>query len=167
MRVCGRYFVSLKVDSARLADCTSGTKFCVDEQLGGFSAREETRCANLLVNGELAGGNVLEMSVDRFQFGEFEFDSEKHVLMHRGREVRLQAQPALLLGALLSRRNQVVSREELKLVLWGTDTHVDFEKGLNFCIGQVRTALWDDASRPLYIRTVPNHSHDRDISDET
>ena len=71
----------------------------------------------------------------------------------------LQAQPALLLGALLSRRNQVVSREELKLVLWGTDTHVDFEKGLNFCIGQVRTALRDDASRPLYIRTVPKQGY--------
>src|ERR1700761_9353953 len=95
------------------------------------------------------------MSADRFQFGEFEFDGANHVLSHKGREVKLQAQPALLLGVLLARRERTVSREELKLAIWGNDTHVDFEKGLNFCIAQVRAALRDEASRPLYIRTFP------------
>src|SRR5262249_1745421 len=32
---------------------------------------------------------------------------------------------------------------------------VDFNDGLNFCIAQVRSALGDDSSSPLYIRTVP------------
>jgi len=52
------------------------------------------------------------MSLERFQFGEFEFDSETRVLTHKGREVKLQAQPALLLGVLLARRGQIVSRED-------------------------------------------------------
>jgi DNA-binding winged helix-turn-helix (wHTH) protein/TolB-like protein len=99
------------------------------------------------------------MSLERFQFGEFEFDSETRVLTHKGRELRLPAQPALLLGVLLARRDQIVSREDLKLAIWGNDTHVDFEKGLNFCIGQVRAALRDDASRPVYIRTVSRHGY--------
>ena len=95
------------------------------------------------------------MSTERFQFGEFEFDCDSRVLTRKGREVSLQAQPALLLGLLLARRDQTVSREEAKLAIWGNDTHVDVEKGLNFCIGQVRAALRDDASRPVYIRTYP------------
>jgi DNA-binding winged helix-turn-helix (wHTH) protein/TolB-like protein len=99
------------------------------------------------------------MSLERFQFGEFEFDSETRVLTHKGREIRLQAQPALLLGVLLARRGQIVSREDLQRAIWGNDTHVDFEKGLNFCTGQVRAALRDDASRPVYIQTVPRQGY--------
>ena len=99
------------------------------------------------------------MSTRRFRFGEFEFDSETRMLTHRGREVRLQNQPAALLGILLARKHQTVSREDLRLAIWGNDTHVDFEKGLNFCIGQVRAALRDDASRPVYIQTMPRQGY--------
>lgn len=99
------------------------------------------------------------MNADRFLFGEFEFDSGSRTLTHKGRLVRLQAQPAQLLSVLLARSNQVVSREELKQAIWGQDTYVDFEKGLNFCIGQVRSALRDDASRPVYIRTLPKQGY--------
>lgn len=99
------------------------------------------------------------MRLERFQFGEFEFDSETRILTRKGREVKLQAQPALLLGALLARRGEIVSREDLKLAIWGNDTHVDFERGLNFCVGQIRAALREDALRPVYIRTVPRHGY--------
>lgn len=99
------------------------------------------------------------MSLERFQFGEFEFDSETRVLTRKGREVKLQAQPALLLGVLLARRSEIVSREDLQLAIWGNETHVDFERGLNFCVGQIRAALREDALRPVYIRTVPRHGY--------
>ena len=95
------------------------------------------------------------MNVERFAFGEFEFDCGTRVLTHKGRVVKLQAQPAQLLSVLLARNGRVVSREELKQAVWGEDTYVDFEKGLNFCIGQVRSALQDSAARPVYIRTLP------------
>jgi len=99
------------------------------------------------------------MSVERFLFGEFEFDSGTRILMHKGRVVRLQAQPAQLLSVLLARSGRVVSREELKQAIWGEETYVDFEKGLNFCMGQVRAALRDDAARPVYIRTLPKQGY--------
>jgi DNA-binding winged helix-turn-helix (wHTH) protein/TolB-like protein len=99
------------------------------------------------------------MSDERFFFGEFEFDARTRVLMHKGRVVRLQAQPAQLLSVLLARSGRVVSREELKQAIWGEETYVDFEKGLNFCMGQVRAALRDDAARPLYIRTLPKQGY--------
>src|SRR5581483_310694 len=44
--------------------------------------------------------------------------------------------------------------------LWGPDTHVDFDRGLNFCIAQVRTALNDDAGSPRYVRTAPKRGYE-------
>src|SRR5579863_5101691 len=99
------------------------------------------------------------MNVERFVFGEFEFDSGARVLTRKGRVVKLQAQPAQLLFVLLAQNGRVVSREELKQAIWGQDTYVDFEKGLNFCIGQVRSALQDSAARPVYIRTLPKQGY--------
>ncbi len=99
------------------------------------------------------------MSVERFLFGDFEFDCGTRILTHKGRVVRLQAQPAQLLSVLLLHSGRVVSREELKQAIWGEDTYVDFEKGLNFCIGQVRAALRDNAARPLYVRTLPKQGY--------
>jgi predicted MFS family arabinose efflux permease len=37
----------------------------------------------------------------------------------------------------------VVTREELRAALWPEGTHVDFDRGINFCMSQVRTALRD------------------------
>lgn len=91
----------------------------------------------------------------QFQFGEFVFDRGSGTLARNGQTVRLQAQPAAALGELLAHSDRIVSREELRRLLWGDDTFVDFDKGLNFCIGQIRAALRDDAARPVYIRTVP------------
>ena len=42
----------------------------------------------------------------------------------------------------------------------GTDTFVDFDKGSNLCVAQIRTALHDEASRPIYIRTIPKQGYE-------
>jgi DNA-binding winged helix-turn-helix (wHTH) protein len=39
--------------------------------------------------------------------------------------------------------------------VWGAETHVDFDRGLNFCLAQIRSALDDDSSSPRFIRTIP------------
>jgi hypothetical protein len=48
----------------------------------------------------------------------------------------LQPQLARLLALLVSRAGELVLRAEIKAHLWGEDTFVDFERGLNFCILQ-------------------------------
>ena len=73
--------------------------------------------------------------------------------------MRLQAQPAQVLALLLRDSGQVVTRAQLKEAVWGSDTFVDFDKGLNFCIAQVRAALGDSADAPVYIRTVPKQGY--------
>jgi len=60
---------------------------------------------------------------------------------------------------LLERAGEVVSREDLRRAVWRHNTFVDFERGLNFCIAQIRTALDDDASAPRFIRTIPKKGY--------
>lgn len=95
----------------------------------------------------------------RFRFGLFEFEGAGKELRREGTLVRLQAQPAQVLACLLEGAGAVVSREDLRRAVWRGDTFVDFERGLNFCIAQIRTALDDDAVAPRFIRTVPKKGY--------
>ena len=74
--------------------------------------------------------------------------------------MRLQPQPAKVFSYLLSHSDRVVSREELHDTIWGNSTFVDFERGLNVCIAQIRAALGDESSAPRYIRTIPRKGYE-------
>jgi DNA-binding winged helix-turn-helix (wHTH) protein/TolB-like protein len=95
----------------------------------------------------------------RFRFGLFELDAASGELRREGALVRLQPQPAQVLGFLVQHAGKVVSRDELRAAVWGNATFVDFDRGLNFCISQVRSALRDDSAEPRYIRTVPKQGY--------
>jgi DNA-binding winged helix-turn-helix (wHTH) protein/TolB-like protein len=99
------------------------------------------------------------MHAKRFRFGLFAFDGATGELRREGTLLRLQGQPALALGCLIANPGQVVTREELCRAIWGGETHVDFERGLNFCVGQIRSALEDDADAPRYVRTIPRRGY--------
>jgi DNA-binding winged helix-turn-helix (wHTH) protein/TolB-like protein len=99
------------------------------------------------------------MDSRRYRFGLFAFDAAAGELRRDGELVRLQGQPAVALGCLLANAGRVVTREELQKAIWGDETHVDFERGLNFCIGQLRAALGDDADTPRYVRTIPRRGY--------
>lgn len=99
------------------------------------------------------------MTAGRFRFGIFEFDAVTKELRRDGALVRLQPQPAQVLACLLARAGEVVSREELRQAIWGSETFVDFDRGLNFCMGQIRSALDDDSVTPRYIRTIPKRGY--------
>lgn len=89
-----------------------------------------------------------------YRFGIFEFDSDAGELRKNGRGVALERQPAKALTLLLSRAGEVVSREDLRDVIWGS-THVDFDRGLAYCVSQIRTALGDSGDNPRFVQTVP------------
>ena len=88
------------------------------------------------------------------RFGVFEFDQQTGELIKFGRKVRLRPQAARVLSVLLTQPGQLISRERLKEEIWGQETFVDFEHGLNFCIRQIREALGDDADTPRYVETL-------------
>ena len=89
------------------------------------------------------------------KFGTFEFDTDSGELRKNGRAIALEPQPARALALLLSRAGELVSRDELREAVWGSETHVDFERGIAYCISQVRTALSDSAENPRFIQTLP------------
>lgn len=96
---------------------------------------------------------------DCIRFGLFELDPATGDLRREGRPVRLQPQPARVLALLASRPGEVVTREELRQEIWNDGTFVDFERGLNFCISQIRTALNDSADSPRFIETLPRRGY--------
>ncbi|HEX2777318.1 MAG TPA: winged helix-turn-helix domain-containing protein [Candidatus Acidoferrales bacterium] len=99
------------------------------------------------------------MNSGRFRFGLFEFDVATRELRREGVLLRLQSQPAQVLCCLVEHAGKVVSREELHRAVWGGETFVDFDRGLNFCIGQIRSALGDDSTTPRYVRTLPKRGY--------
>jgi TolB-like protein/DNA-binding winged helix-turn-helix (wHTH) protein len=64
-----------------------------------------------------------------------------------------------VLSCLVEHAGKVVSREELHRAVWGGETFVDFDRGLNFCVGQIRSTLGDDSTTPRYIRTIPKRGY--------
>ena len=99
------------------------------------------------------------LQAGRFRFGVFEFDVEKRELWRRGSLIPLQAQPSRVLACLVQHAGQVVTRQQLSTALWGEETFVDFDRGLNFCVSQLRSALDDDSVRPIYIQTFPKRGY--------
>src|SRR5579871_1755095 len=89
-----------------------------------------------------------------FRFGVFEADEAAAELRRQGLRVKLHSQPFQVLIMLLERPSELVTREEMRQQLWGTDTFVDFDHGLNTAVNKIREALDDSASQPRYIETV-------------
>jgi TolB-like protein/DNA-binding winged helix-turn-helix (wHTH) protein len=93
------------------------------------------------------------------RFGEYLMDLRTGELRRDGSVLRLQPQPAKVLAILVGRAGQVVTRQELAEQVWGSETYVDFEHGLNFAIRQIRTVLGDDPEQPHFIETIPKRGY--------
>ena len=87
-----------------------------------------------------------------YRFGVFELDLRSGELRRRGLKVRLRGRPVDILLLLLSRRGELVTRDELRTALWSADTFVDFDHGLNSAMNKLRDALGDAAGRSRYHR---------------
>ncbi|HYO84132.1 MAG TPA: winged helix-turn-helix domain-containing protein [Bryobacteraceae bacterium] len=92
-------------------------------------------------------------------FGPFQLDYVNGELRRHGVRVRLARQPWQVLAMLAERPGEVVSKEEIRQLLWSADTFVDFEHGLNATINRLRQALGDTADNPRYIQTIPGRGY--------
>ena len=95
------------------------------------------------------------MSQQVYRFSAFTVDTGAHVLLKGETRLFIQEQPFQVLLALLEHAGQVVTREALRLRLWGTDTFVDFDQSLNSAVRRLRLALEDNSREPLYVETIP------------
>lgn len=100
-----------------------------------------------------------EQTAEKVLFGSFEVNLTTYEVFRNGRKLRLSGQPAQVLVILLQRPGQLVTREELRAMLWPGETFVDFDHGLNNCINKIRDALGDEAASPEWIETLPKRGY--------
>jgi TolB-like protein/DNA-binding winged helix-turn-helix (wHTH) protein len=93
------------------------------------------------------------------RFGVFELDCRAGELRKSGLLVHLPPQPFNVLALLASHPGRIVTRENIHQQIWGDETFVDFEQGLNHCVRQIRSVLGDDAETPRYIETLPRRGY--------
>jgi DNA-binding winged helix-turn-helix (wHTH) protein/TolB-like protein len=94
-----------------------------------------------------------------YRFGIFDFEAESGQLRKNARPLPLERQPARVLAVLLARAGEIVSREELRESVWGRETHVDFDRGLAYCLSQIRGALGDRGDNPRFVQTFPKRGY--------
>ena len=95
----------------------------------------------------------------KLRFGIYELDLKNGELRKAGQRLKLQPQPFKVLAILAGSAGETVTREEIQRQVWGEELFVDFERGLNVCIQQIRSALNDDADAPRYIETLPKRGY--------
>ena len=93
------------------------------------------------------------------RFGPFTLDGRSGELRNGSTRLKVPDQSIAVLQALLERPGELVTREELRDRLWGPDTFVDFEAGLNAAVRRLREALNDSADTPRYVETLPRRGY--------
>ena len=93
------------------------------------------------------------------RFGPFEADLQSRELRKDGVRIKLHLQSFALLITLIDHAQEVVTRETLKNTLWGSETVVDFDVGLNTAVKKLRDALDDSAESPSYVETLSRRGY--------
>src|SRR5580692_2267787 len=95
-----------------------------------------------------------------FRFSLYELDGGTGELRKDGKPCpRVQGQPLEVLLHLLAHPGDVVTRDELRLLLWPADTFVDYDHSLNTAVNKLRDALSDSAENPRFIQTIPRRGY--------
>jgi DNA-binding winged helix-turn-helix (wHTH) protein len=93
------------------------------------------------------------------RFGNFEANLRTGELRKSGIRIRLQEQPFKVLGILLERPGELVSRDDLKQRLWSDSEFGDFDQGLNVAIKKIRGALGDSPETPRFVETLAKRGY--------
>lgn len=93
------------------------------------------------------------------RFGPFQVDHQRQEVSRNGSRLKLQGKVYQVLVALLEKKGEVVTREELRQRLWPADTHVNYDANVNTTVNKLRQVLGDCTDRPLYIETIPRKGY--------
>jgi serine/threonine protein kinase/DNA-binding winged helix-turn-helix (wHTH) protein/tetratricopeptide (TPR) repeat protein len=104
---------------------------------------------------------------ERVRFGTFELNIRIGELVSIGpgaaeavcAKLLLREQPFQILRILVERQGKIITRQEIKQILWPNDTVVEFDRSINVAIAILRKALGDDADHPKYIETLPRRGY--------
>jgi DNA-binding winged helix-turn-helix (wHTH) protein len=92
-------------------------------------------------------------------FGSFHLDLKKEELFKDGARVKLHGKVYLTLLALLQKPGEIVTREELRMQLWHSDTHVNYDANVNTAVNKLRQILGDSPEQPVFVETIPRKGY--------
>jgi Tol biopolymer transport system component/DNA-binding winged helix-turn-helix (wHTH) protein len=102
-------------------------------------------------------GNSIQRPIARFE--DFEVNPETGEVWKAGRPLKVQDQPFKVLAALLERPGQIVTREELRQLIWPDKSFGDFDHAINLALAKLRATLGDSADVPHLIETLPRRGY--------
>lgn len=102
-------------------------------------------------------GNSIRRPVARFE--DFEVNLETGEVWKAARQLKVQDQPFRVLAALLERQGQIVTREELRQLIWPDKNFGDFDHAINLTLTKLRATLGDSADVPHLIETLPRRGY--------
>jgi adenylate cyclase len=94
---------------------------------------------------------LFSVMTQQLSFGRYRFEPATVRLWADRREVKLTRKAASVLGLLVERAGQPVTKQELFAAVWSNTVVSD--DALTTCIQELRKALGDDAKQPRYIET--------------
>ena len=95
----------------------------------------------------------------QYSFGPFELRTSPTKLLEDGHEIEIRSQILRVLELLVSRAGQIVSREEIRELLWGAEHSVEANRAINTIMTHLRKILGDQATDPTYVETVPSRGY--------
>jgi DNA-binding winged helix-turn-helix (wHTH) protein len=93
------------------------------------------------------------------RFGIFHLDLRNEELLREGTRVKLQGKVYQALLALLEKPGEVVTREALRLRLWPSDAHVNYDANVNTTVNKLRQVLGDSPDQPAFVDTIPRKGY--------
>ena len=98
--------------------------------------------------------NWFKSQNNTFRFRSFNFDRETMQLAKHKNTIPIGKLPPKILDVLISRSGNVVTREEIKSIIWPDSERIDTERRLNTAIRVLRDVLQDTAENPQFIETI-------------
>jgi DNA-binding winged helix-turn-helix (wHTH) protein len=107
----------------------------------------------------VGGQNAGRFPARYVRFGSFQLDLQRQDLTKNGARLRLPGKVCRVLVALLERHGEIVTREELRALLWASDTHVNFDANVNTTVNKLRQILDDSNEQSIYVQTIPRRGY--------
>jgi DNA-binding winged helix-turn-helix (wHTH) protein/TolB-like protein/Tfp pilus assembly protein PilF len=94
-----------------------------------------------------------------FAFGDFVFNAKSGDLTKNGTRIRLNKQTAELLTILVTNAGTLVTRSQIRKILWPEPQMLNYEKVISNGIGKLRHTFRDDSRNPRYIECIPKRGY--------
>ncbi|MFV1852634.1 MAG: response regulator [Thalassospira sp.] len=103
---------------------------------------------------EVASDEVVVAESNAVSFGQFRFDSAKMILQRGDEHIYLTTAEQALLAALVKRRGQTTSREELHGMISGNAVDPAASRSIDVQVTRLRRKFEEDPKQPRYLQTV-------------